>query len=457
MSPKTLWSGIIKSVIEKKEFQETSIENWLKPLSPTIYADGILYLETTNNFAPQVLNARYKPKLCEIAKKIDENFKSMNFTVAGEIKNDDEPKEKTSQTLQSPINLSSQRNTKASFTHPINKKYTFDNFVNTYENQLAVGSARGIANSPGKMREYNPFYIYGKAGVGKTHILHAIANEIIKNDPDKRIILISGEGFYRNYSAHLSKQLYNDFEKAFEQANAVLFDNIHELSGKREAQLELYKVFNKFHRQNKQIVFAANCSPSELSGMTERLISRFQWGLAVKLDVANIETRTAILENMTRKENIKISDEEIAYIVENCSENIHELQGIVANIAVSISLNKTASASDAVQKAMKNKRLEPIKGYYSAKTILEVVGSFYKIDLEDLKGKSRVAQIVWARHIAIYFLKKYTPLSLSAIGNEVGGKNHATVLHSIKEVESKASNEDVLKEIKEINTLLARN
>jgi chromosomal replication initiator protein len=221
--------------------------------------------------------------------------------------------------------------------------------------------------------------------------------------------------------------------------------------------LALYQIFNRSHQQNKQIVFTANCSPAELSGITDRLISRFQWGLAVKLDVANIETRTAILANMARKAKVKISDEEIAYIVENCSENIHELQGIVANIAVSASLNRSAITSDAVREALKNRKLEPVKGYHSPKTILEAVGSFYKIDLQDLKGKSRVAQIAWARHIAIYFLKKYTSFSLTAIGNELGGKNHATVLHSVKEVESKLNDERISREIKEINIILARN
>ncbi|MCL2844943.1 MAG: chromosomal replication initiator protein DnaA [Chitinivibrionia bacterium] len=455
ISAKTLWDGIITQATEKKEFQETVIENRLKPLKPIKYDDGTLCLETANNFAPQIINARYKQKLCKIAKSIDENFVDMYFSVAGEKDNDF--REKKQDLPQAPSVDTPKTDKKAFLSHPVNKHYTFDNFISAYENRLAAGSAAGIANAPGQMRQYNPFYIYGKAGVGKTHILHAIANEITKTIPQSQVILVSGAQFYRIFSAHLGKDTYNDFENAFNKAKVVLFDNIHELSSKKEAQLELYKIFNKFHRENKQIVITANCAPSELSGITERLISRFQWGLSVKLGVENIETRRAILENMLKKNKIKISEDEIEYIVENCSENIHELQGIVANIAASVSHSGETTTSNAVRKVLKNRRLEPVKGYHSAKTILAAVCSYYKIDLETLAGKSRVAQISWARHVAVYLLKNYTSLSLAQIGNELGGKSHATVLHSVKEVESKMSDKSVAVEVKEIIGILARN
>jgi chromosomal replication initiator protein len=456
-NPETLWDEIIKSVIEKKEISEASVENWLKPFSAVKYADGILFLETANNFAPQVVNARYKQKLCDIAKNIDEKFANMDFVVAGEIKINETP-QKEIEAQENIEQKTKDQSNKTFFSHPVNKQYTFNNFINTYENQLAVSSALGIANSPGKMRQYNPFYIYGKAGVGKTHLLHAIANQILKNNPNARVVIISGTEFYRNYAVYKNKNDYDNYESIYEPADIILFDNIHELSGQKTAtQLKLYNIFNKFHQHNKQIVFTANSSPSELSGIMERLVSRFQWGLTVKLDVANIETRRVILENMARKDKIKISNEEIDYIVENCSENIHILQGIVANIAVSASLGGTTITSDAVREALKNRKLQPVKGYHSPKTILEVVSSYYKIDLEDIKGKSRVAQIAWARHIAIYFLKKYTSVTLSAIGNELGGRSHATVLNSVEEVESRINEERISKEIKEISRKLARN
>ena len=448
---KTLWDEIIKLVSEEKIIQETAIENFLKPLTPIKYTDGILLLETENNFAPQVLNHRYRKKLCETAKKIDGNFVNMKFGVAGE-KIEEENNTPAVKTETPPEKITRG----AFFSHPVNKQYTFENFVAGYENRLAAGSALGIANSPAKMKQYNPFYIYGSAGVGKTHLLHAIANEAVKKNPKIRVILISGEEFYRNYSAHLKKDTYGDFQNAFEQADIALFDNIHELSGKRESQLELYKIFNKFHQQNKQIVFTANCPPADLSGFQERVITRLQWGLSVKLDVQNIETRTAILSSMANKEKVKISDEEIAYIVENSSENIHDLQGIVVNIAATLALNKSAAAGDALREALKNRRVEPMKGFVSPKTILETVASFYKVDLEEIKGKSRVAATAWARQVAAFFLKKYTPLSLSQIGNELGGKNHSTILHAVKEVENQTKTARIADEIKEISAILAR-
>lgn len=457
ITAKTLWEKVLQTVIAEKTFQETAVENWFKPLVPVKYIDGILFLETENNFAPSVLKHRYRKKLSEKALQIDKNFVNMKFGVAGE-KFEEKNAATTAETVTKKTEIPAEKPVKnALFAHPVNKHYTFENFVSAYENRLAAASAQGIANSPGKMVQYNPFFIYGNAGVGKTHLLHAIANDAAKNKKN-HVILISGEEFHRNYSAHLRKENYKNFENAFEQANIALFDNIHELSGKKESQIELYKIFNKFHQQKKQIVFTANCPPAELSGFEERLITRFQWGLSVKLDVQNIEIRTAILANMANNLKLKVSDDEIAYIVENCSENIHDLQGIIVNIAAEISLNKTATVADTIQRSLKNRKIEPIKGFVSSKTIVEAVCSFYKIDLQDIKGKSRVAAVAQARQIAAFFLKKYTPLSLSAIGNELGGKNHSTIVHSVKEIENRAKIEErIADEIKEICIILTRN
>ena len=310
---------------------------------------------------------------------------------------------------------------------------------------------------PGKMKNYNPFFIYGKAGVGKTHIAHAIANEIIKNSPETNVVLMSGNEFYRNFSAQLNKGNYKEFETVFQKANVIIFENIDELTGKPQAQLELYKIFNKFHQQKKQMVFTASCAPSELTGFEERIITRLQWGLAVKLDVQSQETLVAILTNMARKSKIKLSGEEISYIVENCSGNIHELQGIIANIAVSASINKSAITEDAIMEALKNRRLEPIKGYFKPEKILNVVCSFYKIDLQELKSQSRITHIASARQVAIYFLEKHTPLALQAIGDYLGGKNHSTILHSINKIKNKIkSDENFFKELREISDILVK-
>ncbi|MDR0303979.1 MAG: chromosomal replication initiator protein DnaA [Chitinispirillales bacterium] len=453
MTTQSLWENIVKSAIEKKYFQETAIDNLLRPLIPIKYMDGILVLETTNNFAPQVLNHRYQKKLNEIAKEFDKNFLSMKFVVAGKSE-----EARAKDIYYAEIEQTASKIKKnVSFSHPINRQYTFDEFIETYENRLVAASARGIANAPGKIQNYNPFFIYGKSGVGKTHIIHAIANEIAKNKPETNVILMSGTEFYRSYSAHLNRKAYYDFENIFQKANIIIFDNIDELAGKDEAQIELYKIFNMFHQQKRQMVITASCAPAELINIHERIITRLQWGLVVKLDMQNQETRAAILVNMAQKSKIKLSNEEVAYIVDNCSENIHELQGIIANIAVSTSINKTIMIQDAIQDALQNKRLEPIKGYFPPKTILNTICSYYKIDLKELKSKSRIAHIAYARRVAAYFLKKHTPLSLHSIGAELGGKNHSTILHSIKEVKNKIANDDKFsKELKDISDILVR-
>ena len=455
----SLWENTVRSVTEKNIFQKTAVDNLLRPLFPVRYTDGTLFLETPNSFAPQILNHRYLKKLNAAAKEFDEDFLTVKFALIGE----EEEKEKEEIPTETDEDVKVKQTTsnlsgKKPFSHPINPQYVFTEFVDTYENRLAVASAYGVAKEPGKTQNYNPFFIYGKAGVGKTHLAHAIANEITKTDSKANVILMSGNEFYRKFSSHLSQNTYGDFEKSFRTATAIVFDDIDELTGKTEAQLELYKVFNNFHQSKKQMIFTAGSAPSELSGFHERIITRLQWGLAVKLDVHNRETQSVILSNMARKSKINLSGKEIAYIIDNSSGNIHELQGIIANIAVSASVNKTAITEDIIQEVMKNRSLEPIKGYFPAKTIIETVCSYYKVDPKDLKSKSRVAHIAYGRQVAVYFLKKHTPLSLQAIGNELGGKNHSTVLHSLNEVKNKMKgNDKFIKELKEISSMLMKN
>lgn len=320
----------------------------------------------------------------------------------------------------------------------LNDKYIFDNFVVGNSNRLAYASSMAVAKHPAET--YNPLFIYGKSGLGKTHLLNAIGNYVKQIDPKKKVYYVSTEKFLNDYIHAIQENKTTEFRHKYRQLDLLLLDDVHFLKEKEGTQEEIFHTFNALYESNSQIVITADRLPHEIPKLQQRLVTRFQMGLIVDIQPPDFETRLAILKKKVKDSNIDISDEILSYIANNIKDNVRLLEGSLISIFARASLTRSQINIQFVRDVIThlisdiNERNVSIHSI-STEDIIKVVCDYFKVTESQLKGKKRDASIVLPRHIAIYLIKKYTNLSLKEIAKHVGKKDHSTIIHSISKIE----------------------
>jgi len=320
----------------------------------------------------------------------------------------------------------------------LNDKYTFDNFVIGNSNRLAHASSVAVAKHPAET--YNPLFIYGKSGLGKTHLLNAIGNYVKHIDPKKRVYYVSTEKFLNDYIHAIQENKTTEFRHKYRQLDVLLLDDVHFLKEKEGTQEEIFHTFNALYESNSQIIITADRLPHEIPKLQQRLVTRFQMGLIVDIQSPDFETRLAILKKKVKDGNIEISDEILSYIANNIKDNVRLLEGSLISIFARASLTKSQINIQFVRDVIThlisdiNDRNVSIHSI-SAEDIIKVVCDYFKVNETQIKGRKRDASIVLPRHIAIYLIKKYTNLSLKDIARQIGKKDHSTIIHSINKIE----------------------
>ena len=314
----------------------------------------------------------------------------------------------------------------------LNPNYTFDAFIEGACNQLAKSAAQAIAKNPGGT-SFNPFMIYGGVGLGKTHIVQALGNEIKALFSKKFVLYVSSEQFTTQFIEALRNNSMQDFSHFYLQADLLIIDDVQFLAGKEKTQEIFFHIFNHLHQAGKQIVMTSDCSPRELKGLQERLLSRFKWGLTADLQQPDFETRVAIIQSKMEADGIHMADELVQYVAHSVDTNIRELEGVLISLIAHASLNKEEINLELAKQVLKN-IVQEIHTEVSMDYIQKTVAAHYSIALEDLKSKSRKRELVTARQIAMFFAKKYTNHSLKSIGYYFGGRDHSTVIHALQTV-----------------------
>jgi len=315
----------------------------------------------------------------------------------------------------------------------LHDKYTFNNFVVGDNNKFAYAAAMAVSNAPG--REYNPLFIYGGVGLGKTHLLQATGNKVYSQYPNLRILYTQTEEFLNEMIKSIQEYSTVQFKQKYREIDLLLIDDIHFLSGKERLQEEFFHTFNALFEAKKQIVITSDRPPKEISGLEERVISRFHWGLMVDLQPPDFETRLAILRSKIQSDNIQINDSVVNYIASNIKSNIRELEGCLIKLLAHSSIYKTDINIELAKRILidfikeKEKRI-------TLDRIIKIVSEFYNIDTEEIKGDKRSQSVAQARQIAIYLARKLTNLSLKEIGNDFGKRDHSTILHSFNKIEN---------------------
>ena len=319
---------------------------------------------------------------------------------------------------------------------PLNPAYTFDTFVVGASNEMAFAACESVARSPS--RNYNPLYIYGGTGLGKTHLLHAIAHAIRAKDPSLRITYVTAEEFtnqvvnsLRNGAPATQMHAFRELYRA--QSDVLLIDDIHVLGGKERTQEEFFHTFNALHQARKQVILTSDCQPSEISGLTDRLRSRFNWGMIADISTPDVETRVAILERMASREGFEL-DQEIAFqIAQRIRTNVRELEGALTRTVAYANLRGRRLTREIVAEVLSRLTSEVDRGP-TLDSIVLAVAQHFDLRVEDLRGTRRQQQITQPRSIAMYLCRRIAQASYPAIGSALGGKDHTTVMHACKKI-----------------------
>ena len=315
----------------------------------------------------------------------------------------------------------------------LNPRYTFETFVQGESNRFAYAAAFAVAEVPAKA--YNPLFIYGNSGLGKTHLLHAIGNYVQQYWPNKRVRYVSSEVFTNDFINAIQTNTSFTFQAKYRQVDVLMIDDIQFLQGKKETQDSFFATFNALHEQGKQVVITSDVSPKLLNSFDERMRSRFEWGLMTDIQAPELETRIAILRKKAESDKIRIGDEILDYMAARISSNIRELEGALIRVTAFAALNRTAIDMNLVQAVLKD--IVPLGedgNSVSPMEIVRTVADYFKLTQEELFGKSRSQAIVIARQIAMYLCREKTSMSLPKIGALFGGRDHTTVMYAIKKV-----------------------
>ena len=418
------WSKTLEIV--KSELNEVQYEAWILPLIPRKIDEkqNILYVETDNQLIINRLNDRYL-QLLEGA--VNLAFEK-HLKVHAELieKNDEKPKGDRSG--KNNINLDEE--------YYLNPKFSFENFVVGKNNEYAYSVALAVAETPGK--QFNPLFIYGGSGLGKTHLMHAIGHYILKNHNKKKVLYISSEMFTNELINSINTKNVTQFKKKYRDIDVLLIDDIQFIEGKDATEEEFFHTFEALYNKGKQIVISSDRPPKELTGLDERLRSRFMWNVTADIQPPDFETRVAILKSKSELEGIEINDDvdQVIYMIaEKIKYNVRELEGAFTRIiSFSVIMNKPITMS--LAKNTLNDIITSSDMKININTIKSEVAKFYGITIKDMDSSKRSRNIVVPRQIAMYLCKEMTDNSLPQIGKQFGGRDHTTVLHACKKINS---------------------
>ncbi len=314
----------------------------------------------------------------------------------------------------------------------LNDKYTFDNFVQGEGNKLAAGAALAVADSPGSF--YNPLFIFGGVGLGKTHLMQAIGHQMLAEKPDAKIVYSQSETFVNDFINSIKNKTQDEFREKYRTCDLLLVDDIQFFAKKEGIQEEFFHTFETLYNDQKQIVMTSDRLPTEIPDLSERLVSRFTWGLQVEITPPDLETRIAILRRKAESEGLTIDDNTLNYIASQVDTNIRELEGALVKVQAHATIEKEDINPSLAREALTDLKLVQKDRGLQISKIQEVVANYFQTSTEELKGKKRVRQIVVPRQIAMYLSRELTNASLPKIGQEFGGKDHTTVMHACDKI-----------------------
>ncbi len=439
---KSVWSNCLSVIREMVGDQ--SFKTWFEPIVPLSLTENVLTIQVPSRFFYEWLEEHYvhvlkdaiHAELGPLARleyaistegKTVENNKLYNIS----LQSGNKPTGKYSDS--SAKSYSDTRETiPFSFDVQLNTQYQFDNFIEGDCNRLARSSGFAVAKKPGST-SFNPLMLYGKVGLGKTHLVQAIGNYIRKNHEGKSILYVSSEKFANQFMEAVKNNNIRDFSNFFLKTDVLILDDVQFFANKEKTQEVFFHIFNDLHQSGKQIIMTSDKAPKDLAGFQERLLSRFKWGLTADLQAPDFETRVAIIQKKLEAEQVEIPADVLEYLAYSVDTNVREIEGVINTIIAQAALNQREVdlelAKQTIQSIVQNVETEVGIDY-----IMKFVSEYFSVTIEQMKDKTRKREIVVARQVSMYFAKEYTNMSLKSIGSNFGNRDHSTVIHAIQSV-----------------------
>lgn len=437
---RSLWTNCLEII--KDNISDAAYNTWFAPIIPISYRDNIFTVQVPSQFFYEYLEEKYIDLIQRTLHRVMGEETILNYRVVvasdsdtaieirGESKKQSFPKPTVPQTNKVPSPFS--RVEPQEFDSQINTKYSFDNFFEGNSNKLGRTAAEAVAENPAKTA-FNPLFIHGCSGVGKTHLCHAIGSKIMERFPEKKVLYLSAHLFKVQYTDATRFNTVNDFINFYQGVDILIIDDIQELSGLIKTQNTFFHIFNHLHQNNKQLIMTSDRAPMDMVGVEERLLTRFRWGLTTQLERPEKELRKIILQQKIVADGLEISESVIDYIAENVTDNVRDLEGIVVSLMAHSIINDTEIDLTLARRVIEQSIKFEVKKI-TVQKIQEVVCDYFNIKRDLIQSRSRKREIVQARQVAMYFTKALTEMSLAQIGSHIGKRNHATVLHACNNI-----------------------
>jgi len=439
-----IWDEVLDII--KEDLNNVSFTTWFKPIKPMKLVNNKVYLQAPEEFLRNMITRRYNNLLQNSFNHILDGEVEVKILIPGEDIEEDkkntEPKKFRPEKKENKYNHSIK-----SFLNP---KYKFDTFIIGNSNRFAHAASLAVAESPSSA--YNPLFLYGGVGLGKTHLMHAIGHYIISNNADAKILYVTSEKFTNDLINSIKDDKNDEFRNKYRKIDVLLVDDIQFIAGKERTQEEFFHTFNTLHSANKQIIISSDRPPKEIPTLEDRLRSRFEWGLTADIQAPDLETRIAILRKKAEQENYDVQDDVIEYIANNIQSNIRKLEGALIRLYAYSSLTNKSVDIDLAEEALKHLISED-KKEITIEDIKKVIATYFNLTLDEINSKKKPQRISFPRQIAMYLSRKHTDHSLPKIGEEFGGRDHSTVLHAYNKIEELLESDvDLQKKIDEIES-----
>ena len=441
-----VWNNCLYVI--KENIGEQSYKTWFEPIVPLMLKDNILTIQVPSQFFYEWLEEHYVSLLKRVIyQELGSEGRLEYSIIVDRGDNFNKPQTVNIPTKKVPQAISNSYQPENSFlknpfdsksidrnflNSQLNPSYNFDNYIEGDCNRLARSAGYTVANKPGTT-SFNPLMVYGGVGLGKTHLVQAIGNNIKSNNPEKFVLYVSSEKFVNQFIESVKMNSVQDFANFYLLVDILIIDDVQFLSGKDKTQEMFFHIFNHLHQSGKQIVMTSDLPPRSLKGLEERLLSRFKWGLTADLQSPDFETRIAIIQKKMQSDGLDIPDNVVEYLAYSVDTNMRELEGVLTSLMAQSLLNRKEIDLELAKGALKH-IIEDVETEVNLDFIQKTVAEYFEVTIESLKAKTRKKEIVTARQVAMYFAKEFTSHSLKSIGYHFGGRDHSTVIHSVQTV-----------------------